>query len=92
MPLLASRDAFNHVDVDHHSPSNTWVPPTGIGNPTRGLDIDASVRLAHEQSIYAYDAYVLECALRYRTPLLSLDGSQRDVARKLDIAILEVEP
>ena len=55
------------------------------------VDVDASVQLAHEQSIYAYDAYVLECARRYRTPLLSLDALQRDVARKLDIAILEVE-
>jgi predicted nucleic acid-binding protein len=54
------------------------------------VDLDASVALAHEQSIYAYDAYVLECARRYRTPLLSLDGPQREVARKLGIEILDV--
>ncbi|MGE0158628.1 MAG: type II toxin-antitoxin system VapC family toxin [Gemmatimonadales bacterium] len=54
------------------------------------VDVVASVALAHEQSIYAYDAYVLECARRYRTPLLSLDGSQREVARKLGIEIVEV--
>jgi predicted nucleic acid-binding protein len=55
------------------------------------VDLDASVTLAHEQSIYAYDAYVLDCARRYRTPLLSLDGPQREVAQRLGIEILEVE-
>jgi predicted nucleic acid-binding protein len=55
------------------------------------VDLDASVTLAHEQSIHAYDAYVLECARRYRTPLLSLDGPQREVAQRLGIEILEVE-
>jgi predicted nucleic acid-binding protein len=54
------------------------------------VDLDVSITLAHEQSIYAYDAYVLECARRYRTPLLSLDGPQREVARKLGIEIVEV--
>jgi predicted nucleic acid-binding protein len=52
------------------------------------VDLDIAVSLAHEQSIYAYDAYVLECARRYRTPLLSLDGPQREVARKLGIEVL----
>ena len=55
------------------------------------VDVEASVRLAHEQSIYAYDAYVLECARRYRTPLLSLDGPLRTVARKIDVKVMEVD-
>jgi predicted nucleic acid-binding protein len=41
--------------------------------------------------VYAYDAYVIECARRYRTPLLSLDGGQVRVARSEGIEILEVE-
>jgi predicted nucleic acid-binding protein len=53
------------------------------------VDLTAAVDLAHGQSIYAYDAYVLECARRYRAPLLSLDGPQRDIARRLGIAVLE---
>lgn len=47
--------------------------------------------MADEFGIYAYDAYMLECALRYRTPLLSLDRSQCEVARTLDIDVVEVE-
>ncbi len=54
------------------------------------VDLEVSVEVARAQGIYAYDAYVLECARRYRTPLLSLDGPQRQVAMKLGIEVLEV--
>ncbi|MGH7588973.1 MAG: type II toxin-antitoxin system VapC family toxin [Gemmatimonadota bacterium] len=54
------------------------------------IDLEASVKLAKEQDIYAYDAYMLEVARKYRTPLLSLDGPQRQVAIKLGIEVLEV--
>ena len=54
------------------------------------VDVEACVQLAHEQSIYAYDAYFLECARRYRTPLLSLDDPQRRLAMQLDIDVMEV--
>lgn len=60
--------------------------------PLRLADIDLTraVVLAHEHGIYAYDAYVLECARQYRTPLLSLDAAQRDVAHALGIDVIEV--
>ena len=48
------------------------------------------MELAKEHDIYAHDAYILECARKYRAPLLSLDGSQRQVAIKLGIDVLEV--
>jgi predicted nucleic acid-binding protein len=54
------------------------------------IDLQASVELAKEHDIYAYDAYILECARKYRAPLLSLDGPQRRVAIKLGIDVLEV--
>jgi predicted nucleic acid-binding protein len=54
------------------------------------IDLEASVELAREQEIYAYDAYMLECARKYRTPFLSLDGPQRQIAIKLGIEVLEV--
>lgn len=55
------------------------------------VDLDAALGLAEDFGIYAYDAYMLECALRYRTPLLTLDRSQCEVARTLDIDVVEVE-
>jgi len=54
------------------------------------IDLEASVEMAKEQGIYAYDAYMLECARKYRTPLLSLYDPQRQVAIKLGIEVLEV--
>lgn len=60
--------------------------------PVRLAEIDllASVAMAKEHGIHAYDAYMLECARKYRTPLLSLDGRQRQVAIELGIEVLEV--
>lgn len=55
------------------------------------IDLEISVELAKIRGIYAYDAYMLECARKYRTPLLSLDVSQRRVASELGIEVLEVE-
>lgn len=56
------------------------------------LEIESSVALAEKYSVYAYDAYVIECARRYHTPLLSLDGGQVRVARSEGIEVLEVKP
>ncbi|MDP2856754.1 MAG: type II toxin-antitoxin system VapC family toxin [Bacillota bacterium] len=55
------------------------------------VDLLAAVELAEKHRIYAYDAYVLECARRYRTPLLSLDGPQREVGRRMGLEIVQLE-
>ena len=62
--------------------------------PLRLIDVDlqASVALSDRYGIYAYDAYVIECARRYQTPLLSLDGPQCRVARREGIETMEVVP
>jgi len=54
------------------------------------IDLEWSLILASRHRIYAYDAYMLACAERYRTPLLTLDGRLRDVARSAGIEVLEV--
>jgi predicted nucleic acid-binding protein len=54
------------------------------------VDLEVAVGIAEEHGIYAYGAYALECADRYRTPLLSLDRSQCAVARRMGIEVLEV--
>jgi predicted nucleic acid-binding protein len=54
------------------------------------IDLDVCVALAKEEAIYAYDAYMIECARRYRVPLLSLDRPQLQIARKLDVEVMEV--
>jgi predicted nucleic acid-binding protein len=60
--------------------------------PIRYLDIDFqhSLKLAYDNNIYAYDAYFLDCALRNRTPILSLDNQMINQARKIGINIMEI--
>ncbi|MYA49492.1 MAG: type II toxin-antitoxin system VapC family toxin [Chloroflexi bacterium] len=60
----------------------------------RFLDVDLgqSVRLAHELGLYAYDAYVLACALNVRSPLLTLDSELATNADAAGVRILEVQP
>lgn len=54
------------------------------------IDLEASVVLSDKYGVYAYDAYVIECARRYQTPLLSLDEPQCGVARQEGIDLVEV--
>ena len=62
------------------------------GIPIRYVDVDLrhALQLALETGIYAYDAYFLECALRHRAPLVSLDGLMVEKAKSLGISTLEV--
>ena len=58
----------------------------------RTVAIGNALEIACVNSIYAYDAYFLECALGLRAPLLTLDRKMREVAQRLGIKILEVDP
>lgn len=56
------------------------------------VSMEAAVRLAEEWDIYAYDAYVIECARQYDCPLLTLDGGQRDAAERVGIEVTYLTP
>jgi len=60
--------------------------------PVQVLDTDvgASIATAHRLNLYAYDAYVIECARAINAPLLSLDRRQREAARQVGVVVLEV--
>lgn len=60
--------------------------------PIQFVDValEDAVRLAWELQIYAYDAYLIQCALDYHAPLLALDGGLRAAASKMKIEVLEV--
>ncbi|MBF0413444.1 MAG: toxin-antitoxin system, toxin component, PIN family protein [Desulfamplus sp.] len=40
--------------------------------------------------MYAYDAYVLECAEQLQISLVTLDNKMKEAARQLGISIIEV--
>ena len=60
--------------------------------PLRFLDVDlrASLEIADTLGIYAYDAYLIRCALWYNAPLMTLDRDLIQAARRLDAQVIEV--
>jgi predicted nucleic acid-binding protein len=57
---------------------------------TVSLNLKRAVEISHNFNIYAYDAYVIECAERLKSALVTLDSRMKDVAKKLGISIIEV--
>ena len=54
------------------------------------VELDDSLAIADQYDVYAYDAYLLRCAVKYRAPLLSLDRGLLHVARQMNISTVEV--
>jgi predicted nucleic acid-binding protein len=54
------------------------------------IGLKQSVELAARLNVYAYDAYVLACAMNLRAPILTLDNGLRARARELKLNVLEV--
>ena len=54
------------------------------------IELGSVVRLLNLHSMWAYDAYVIECAKKYRTPLMSLDKAQCRIAAVEGVDILEI--
>ncbi|MBI5300592.1 MAG: type II toxin-antitoxin system VapC family toxin [Chloroflexi bacterium] len=54
------------------------------------VDIRESLKIADELGIYAYDAYLLQCAIKFASPLISLDRALLTHARQKRIQVMEV--
>jgi predicted nucleic acid-binding protein len=61
--------------------------------PIRFIEVELaeSLKLAAELNIYAYDAYLIRCALKYNAPLLSLDKNAVRVAQSQGAKVIEVD-
>jgi len=53
-------------------------------------DFARAIKISSEADIYAYDAYFIDCALRHKSPLLTLDRKLQKVAREFKLGVLEV--
>lgn len=62
--------------------------------PIRFLDVDLALALgiAAEHKLYAYDAYLLTCALAQRARLLTLDRGLQRAAVAAGVQLIEVSP
>lgn len=54
-------------------------------------DVANALSIAARLGLYAYDAYFLDCAARYRAPLLTLDRPLKRAAEKLGVEIVILE-
>lgn len=55
------------------------------------VDLAQSLELSDKLSIYAYDAYIIACALNQNCPLLTLDGGLSYAAKAAGVEVLEVQ-
>ena len=60
--------------------------------PIRLVDVGMvqALELAERLNIYAYDAYMLACALDLHAPLLTLDKGLANAASRLGVQVVEV--
>ncbi|MGH9494798.1 MAG: type II toxin-antitoxin system VapC family toxin [Candidatus Sulfotelmatobacter sp.] len=54
------------------------------------VSLKQAVELSARWNMYAYDAYVLACAINQKAPLLTLDGGLAARAQELKLDVLEV--
>lgn len=55
------------------------------------VDLDPSLEIADELHIYAYDAYLIQCALKYQLPLMTLDNNLREAATQKKVRQVKVK-
>jgi len=55
------------------------------------VELEDSLTIAAQLNIYAYDAYLIRCALKYNAPLISLDEGLVRAAQQMKVRIIEVE-
>lgn len=60
--------------------------PIRVSNVTLAQAVELSAQLR----IFAYDAYIIACALNVRAPILTLDRSLAERARSLQLEVPEV--
>jgi len=54
------------------------------------VDLGRALDMAHALGVYAYDAYMIACAVDHRAPLLTLDRALGRQAETYDVSVLEI--
>ncbi len=60
--------------------------------PIRFVEVvlEETLKTADALGIYAYDAYLIRCALKYKSPLISLDRNLINAAKEIKARVIEV--
>jgi predicted nucleic acid-binding protein len=54
------------------------------------VELEPAIKIADIFGMYAYDAYVIECATKYRSALLTLDHRLASFAKKKGIEVIGI--
>jgi predicted nucleic acid-binding protein len=54
------------------------------------VDFENALKISKQANLYAYDAYLIECAIRNKAPFLTLDRKLKIAAQNLMVKTLEV--
>ncbi len=66
-----------------------WSAATAFQVTLCDIDMRAALRLAAAHDIYAYDTYMLQCAVETASKLATLDKKLAHVARTIGLDVLE---
>jgi len=53
-------------------------------------DVVNALKISKQANMYAYDAYFLDCAIRHKAPLLTLDQKLKTAAQNLNVETMEI--
>ena len=54
------------------------------------VDLEQTLEIVAQLRIYAYDAYLIQCAQQIKTPLLTLDNGLISAAKTIGIEVMEL--
>lgn len=55
------------------------------------IELDTALEISARLKVYAYDAYFIGCALKHKYPLITLDRSLLEVAKRAGANVKEVK-
>ena len=56
----------------------------------RLTNIEEALRIAYSFNVYAYDAYMIQCAIEQKSELITLDKKLVEISKKMNIKTIEV--
>ena len=61
--------------------------------PIKFIDVplEKTLEITHTHNVYAYDAYLIQCAQQTSTSLLTLDKGLMAIAEKMGVSVLEIK-
>ena len=54
------------------------------------VKLEDTLEIVDKLGIYAYEAYLIRCAIKYKSPLLTLDQGLAEAAKEMNVKLQEV--